>query len=205
MQDPYTLRCAPQVLGAARDALDYCARVFAAELEAVTDNPLVFPDDGDVLSGGNFHGQPLALALDFLAIALAQVASFSERRTYSLMGPHVGGLWREALAALPDAGAGPEFGLHDRAVCRRGAGERDQGAGASRQHRLDSDLGGHGRLREHGRDGGHQAAAVAATGLARRRHRADLRRAGAGVPQAAAAGRGVAEAAYDAVRTIVRR
>jgi histidine ammonia-lyase len=88
VQDPYTLRCAPQVLGAARDALDYCERVFAAELEAVTDNPLVFPDDGDVLTGGNFHGQPLALALDFLAIALAQVASFSERRTYGLMGPH---------------------------------------------------------------------------------------------------------------------
>jgi histidine ammonia-lyase len=88
VQDPYTLRCAPQVLGAARDALDYCERVFTAELEAVTDNPLVFPDDGDVLSGGNFHGQPLALALDFLAIALTQVASFSERRTYSLMGPH---------------------------------------------------------------------------------------------------------------------
>ncbi len=88
VQDPYTLRCAPQVLGAARDALDYCERIFAAELEAVTDNPLVFPDDGEVLSGGNFHGQPLALALDFLGIAMAQVANFSERRTYSLMGPH---------------------------------------------------------------------------------------------------------------------
>lgn len=88
VQDPYTLRCAPQVLGAARDALDYCERVFSAELDAVTDNPLIFPEDGDVLSGGNFHGQPLALALDFLAIAMTQVASFSERRTYSLMGPH---------------------------------------------------------------------------------------------------------------------
>ena len=88
VQDPYSLRCAPQVLGAARDALTYCDGVFAAELGAVTDNPLIFPDDGEVLTGGNFHGQPLALALDFLAIALAQVASFSERRTYSLMGPH---------------------------------------------------------------------------------------------------------------------
>jgi histidine ammonia-lyase len=57
-------------------------------LDAVTDNPLVFPDDGDVLSGGNFHGQPLALASDFLAIALAQLASFSERRIFNLMGPH---------------------------------------------------------------------------------------------------------------------
>ncbi|HEV7130003.1 MAG TPA: histidine ammonia-lyase, partial [Ktedonobacterales bacterium] len=88
VQDPYSLRCAPQVLGAARDALTYCEGVFAAELGAVTDNPLIFPDDGEVLTGGNFHGQPLALALDFLGIALAQVASFSERRTYSLMGPH---------------------------------------------------------------------------------------------------------------------
>jgi histidine ammonia-lyase len=88
VQDPYSLRCAPQVLGATRDALGYCERVFDAELGAVTDNPLLFPAEGDVLTGGNFHGQPLALALDFLAIALAQVASFSERRTYYLMGPH---------------------------------------------------------------------------------------------------------------------
>ncbi len=88
VQDPYTLRCIPQVLGAARDALAYCEQVFAAELGAVTDNPLIFPEDEEVLTGGNFHGQPLALALDFLAMAVAQVASFSERRTYSLLGPH---------------------------------------------------------------------------------------------------------------------
>ncbi len=80
VQDPYTLRCAPQVFGAVRDALDYCAGIFERELGAVTDNPLIFPDEGDVLSGGNFHGQPLALALDMLAIALTQLASFSERR-----------------------------------------------------------------------------------------------------------------------------
>src|SRR5262249_12430804 len=88
VQDPYSLRCVPQVLGAARDALDYCAQVFTNELGAVTDNPLIFADEGDVLTGGNFHGQPLALALDFLALAVAQVASFSERRTYNLMDPH---------------------------------------------------------------------------------------------------------------------
>jgi histidine ammonia-lyase len=88
VQDPYTLRCAPQVLGSARDALTYCEGVFSAELGAVTDNPLIFSDDGEVLSGGNFHGEPLALALDFLAIALAQVASFSERRIYNLISPH---------------------------------------------------------------------------------------------------------------------
>ncbi len=88
VQDPYTLRCAPQVFGAIRDALDYCQNIFERELDAVTDNPLVFPEDDAVLSGGNFHGQPLALALDMMAVALTQLASFSERRTYSLMGPH---------------------------------------------------------------------------------------------------------------------
>ena len=97
VQDPYTLRCAPQVFGAIRDAIDYCATVFERELGAVTDNPLVFPADGDVLSGGNFHGQPLALALDILAIALTQLASFSERRIYSLLGPND---WDEGGAPL---------------------------------------------------------------------------------------------------------
>ncbi|GAC1456535.1 MAG: histidine ammonia-lyase [Ktedonobacteraceae bacterium] len=88
VQDPYTLRCAPQVFGAIRDALGYCTNVFERELGAVTDNPLVFPEEHDVISGGNFHGQPLALALDMMAIALAQLASFSERRIYDLVGPH---------------------------------------------------------------------------------------------------------------------
>ena len=97
VQDPYTLRCAPQVFGAIRDAIDFCANVFERELGAVTDNPLVFPEDGGVLSGGNFHGQPLALALDMLAIALTQLASFAERRIYSLMGPND---WDESGAPL---------------------------------------------------------------------------------------------------------
>jgi histidine ammonia-lyase len=97
VQDPYTMRCAPQVFGAVRDALAYCSTVFERELDAVTDNPLVFPEEGDVLSGGNFHGQPLALALDVMAIALAQLASFSERRIYGLMGPHD---WDEGGAPL---------------------------------------------------------------------------------------------------------
>jgi histidine ammonia-lyase len=108
VQDPYTLRCIPQVLGAARDALDYCERVFADELGAVTDNPLIFADDGEVLTGGNFHGQPLALALDFLALALAQVAGFAERRIYNLMGPHQ---WDTGEHALP-AFLTPQAGLN---------------------------------------------------------------------------------------------
>ncbi|HVL96317.1 MAG TPA: histidine ammonia-lyase [Solirubrobacteraceae bacterium] len=87
VQDPYTLRCAPQVLGAVADALDYVEAAFERELQAVTDNPLVFPDDGEVLSGGNFHGQPLSLPLDHLALALCELASFSERRTFALLSP----------------------------------------------------------------------------------------------------------------------
>jgi len=88
VQDPYSLRCIPQVLGSVRDALTYCEEIFTRELLAVTDNPLVFAEDEAVLSGGNFHGQPLAMALDMAAIAIAHLAGFSERRTYNLMGPH---------------------------------------------------------------------------------------------------------------------
>jgi histidine ammonia-lyase len=87
VQDPYTLRCAPQVLGAIADALDYITGALERELQAVTDNPLVFPDTGDVLSGGNFHGQPLSLPLDHLALAVTELASFSERRVYALLSP----------------------------------------------------------------------------------------------------------------------
>jgi histidine ammonia-lyase len=87
VQDPYTLRCAPQVLGAVADAVAYVAGAIERELHAVTDNPLVFPEDGDVLSGGNFHGQPLSLPLDHLALALCELASFSERRIYALLSP----------------------------------------------------------------------------------------------------------------------
>jgi histidine ammonia-lyase len=89
VQDPYSLRCVPQVHGASRDALAYACQVLETELNSVTDNPLVFLD-GDILSGGNFHGQPLALALDFAAMALAELASISERRTYLLLEGHDG-------------------------------------------------------------------------------------------------------------------
>jgi histidine ammonia-lyase len=92
VQDPYTLRCAPQVLGAIADALDYVAGTLERELGAVTDNPLVFAETGDVLSGGNFHGQPLSLPLDHLALALTELASFSERRVYALLTPGYAGL-----------------------------------------------------------------------------------------------------------------
>lgn len=89
VQDPYSLRCVPQVHGASRDALAYSRQCIEVELNSVTDNPLVFAQ-GDILSGGNFHGQPLALAMDFAAIALAELGSISERRTYLLLEGHDG-------------------------------------------------------------------------------------------------------------------
>jgi histidine ammonia-lyase len=86
VQDPYSFRCIPQVMGASLDALHFVEGVVNTEINATTDNPLIFPDEDLVISGGNFHGQPLALALDFLAIALAEIGSISERRTYKLIG-----------------------------------------------------------------------------------------------------------------------
>jgi histidine ammonia-lyase len=86
VQDPYSFRCIPQVHGASRDAIAYVERVVERELESVTDNPTVFDDEDLIISAGNFHGQPLALALDFLAIAVAELGSISERRTYKLIG-----------------------------------------------------------------------------------------------------------------------
>lgn len=85
VQDPYSFRCIPQIHGASRDAIAYVERVVERELEAVTDNPTVFDDEDLIISAGNFHGQPLALALDFLAIAVAEIGSISERRTYKLI------------------------------------------------------------------------------------------------------------------------
>jgi histidine ammonia-lyase len=89
VQDPYCLRCVPQVHGASRDAIRHAISTAETEINSVTDNPLVFPD-GDILSGGNFHGQPLALALDYAKIALAEIAGISERRTYLLLEGHDG-------------------------------------------------------------------------------------------------------------------
>ena len=89
VQDAYLLRCAPQVHGATRDLLDYVRRVVAVEINAATDNPLVLLDEGLIVSNGNFHGQPVAIALDCLAIACAELASISERRTERLVNPNL--------------------------------------------------------------------------------------------------------------------
>ena len=85
VQDPYSFRCIPQVHGATKDATAYVNSVFETEVNSVTDNPTVFPEEDEIISGGNFHGQPLALSLDFLAIAIAELGSISERRVYQLI------------------------------------------------------------------------------------------------------------------------
>lgn len=93
VQDCYSLRCAPQVHGASRDAFAHVQRVLEIEINSATDNPLIFPDRGEVLTGGHFHGQPVALAMDFLKIGLCELANISERRTERLVNPqHSNGL-----------------------------------------------------------------------------------------------------------------
>lgn len=89
VQDAYSLRCIPQVHGASRDAIDHVWAMVSREINAVTDNPIIFPDEDEVISGGNFHGQPMALAFDYLKIAVAELADISERRTESLINPNL--------------------------------------------------------------------------------------------------------------------
>jgi histidine ammonia-lyase len=92
VQDPYSLRCMPQVHGAARDGLSFVRSVLEIEVNSATDNPLVFPDANAIVSGGNFHGQPVSLALDVLAMALTQLSTISERRVEQLVNPSLSGL-----------------------------------------------------------------------------------------------------------------
>ena len=89
VQDPYSLRCIPQIHGASRDAIQYVYEAVSRELNAVTDNPIVFPDEDEVISGGNFHGQPMALAFDFLKMAISEFADVYERRAERLINPQL--------------------------------------------------------------------------------------------------------------------
>ena len=85
VQDPYSFRCMPQVHGATKDVISHVKSVFTTEMNSVTDNPTVFPKEDKIISGGNFHGQPLAMSMDYLALAISELASISERRTYQLI------------------------------------------------------------------------------------------------------------------------
>jgi histidine ammonia-lyase len=104
VQDPYSLRCMPQVHGATRDTLAYARTVLEREAKSATDNPLVFADTGEIISGGNFHGQPVALVMDFATIATSELANISERRIEQLVNPHLS-------SGLPPFLA-PDSGLH---------------------------------------------------------------------------------------------
>lgn len=104
IQDPYSFRCIPQVHGASKDSIDYAAYVFEREINAVTDNPTIFPGEDLIISAGNFHGQPLALALDNLCIAMAELANISERRIYQLLSGNRG--LPPFLAASPGLNSG---------------------------------------------------------------------------------------------------
>ena len=104
VQDAYSLRCIPQIHGASKDTIEYVAHKILIEINAVTDNPIIIPEDESVFSGGNFHGQPMALPFDFLGIALAEIANESERRIERMVNP--------ALSGLP-AFLTPKGGLHN--------------------------------------------------------------------------------------------
>jgi histidine ammonia-lyase len=107
VQDAYSLRCAPQVHGASRDLLDYVEYTVTTELNAATDNPLVLVDDGMLVSAGNFHGQPLAFALDALAMAVSELANISERRVERLVNPNL----NEGLPAFLTSDGGLNSGF----------------------------------------------------------------------------------------------
>ena len=92
VQDPYSIRCQPQVVGACLDVLTHVCAVLQTEANAVTDNPLVFAESGSILSGGNFHAEPVALAADYLALAIAEIGALSERRIALLIDSHMSGL-----------------------------------------------------------------------------------------------------------------
>ena len=108
VQDPYSFRCMPQVHGAVKDALRYVRGVLEIEINSATDNPLIFPEEKEVISGGNFHGEPVALALDFLGMAISELANISERRIAALIDPNISDL---PALLIPNAGINSGFML----------------------------------------------------------------------------------------------
>ncbi len=132
VQDPYSLRCMPQVHGSAREAFGFARRILKVEVNSATDNPLVFVDKEQIVSGGNFHGQPISLALDVVAMGLTQLSSISERRVEQLVNPCA-----LRAAAVPREELGAELGLHDRPGHLGRARRRVARALAPRVGRLD--------------------------------------------------------------------
>ena len=183
VQDAYSLRCAPQVHGATRDALGFARGVLEIELNAVSDNPIVLPDDGDIVSGGNFHGQPVAVAMDSLALATVGMASISERRLYRLLDPALS----NGLPAVPRPRERSEQRVHARAVHGGVARLGVEVARASGLGRFDPFLGRAGGPRVDGDDGRATCAGGRRERGDGRRARGARRRAGARPPRAARA------------------
>ncbi len=143
VQDPYSFRCMPQVHGATKDTIDYVEGVLETEINSPTDNPTVFPEEDMIISAGNFHGQPIALAMDFLAIALAELGNISERRIYKLISGARScrsSWWRTRV----------EQRLHDPAVSRGVDRQPVEGPLHARLGRFDSLVAGAGGPCQHG-------------------------------------------------------
>ena len=185
VQDPYSIRCQPQVMGACLDNLRHAASLLETEANAVTDNPLVFPDSGEVLSGGNFHAEPVAFAADILALAIAEIGALSERRTALLVDPH---LSRLPAFLVHDSGLNSGFmmaGITAAALTSENKGLAHPGERG--QH---PDLRQPGGPRQHGDPRGPPAPRHAGQPRERRRHRAARGGAGNRVPPPGAEFRG---------------
>ncbi len=177
LQDAYSLRCAAQVHGAAREALRFFAELVVADLNAVTDNPLVFDDPPEVISAGNFHGQALAVAFDTLRLALADLGSISERRTFRLLSPSLNGRLPEFLTT--DAGTSSGYMVVQYTAAA--SGRRAPGARTSGQRRQHPHLRQPGGPRVDGDDRGADGARFSRAPRAGGRQRAPVRLSGPGL------------------------
>ena len=186
MQDPYSLRCQPQVMGACLDQMRRVADVLLTEANAVSDNPLVFAHEGEIVSGGNFHAEPVAFAADDLALAIAEIGALSERRIALLMDTHLSGL---PPFLVEDGGVNSGFMIAQVTAAALASENKSLAHPASR--RFAADLGEPGGPRQHGDVRGAAALADGREHRADRRDRAPRRRAGR---RAAAAARDVGEA-----------
>ena len=174
VQDPYSVRCMPQVHGASRDALAYTRRVLEIEINSVTDNPLVFAEEKRIVSGGNFHGQPVAIALDLATIAVAELADISESRIDRMTNGHTSGL-PEFLS--PDPGRNSGFMVAQYTAAALVAENRLRAMPASVESiSTSADMEDHVSMGVHA---AHKLAAVVTNTQQRARHRVALRRAGA--------------------------
>ena len=175
MQDPYSLRCQPQVMGACLDQMRHAAGVLLTEANAVSDNPLVFADAGEILSGGNFHAEPVAFAADNLALAIAEIGALSERRMALMMDTNLSGL---PPFLVEDGGVNSGFMIAQ--VTAAALASENKSLAHPAVGRLAADLGEPGGPRQHGDVRGAPPVADGGQHGADRRDRAARRGAGRG-------------------------